>query len=122
MSDETTPQKAGPHAPPSHTGLTSITVLEFLNGLPLDKVAEGYLHALRPSTVRVSTGEVTCDCRPWRVTVLVDRAGKIQQITQEVEVELFPQHLEYRGHPCGHAHNVLLRDAIRKRDAKEVAK
>lgn len=43
------------------------------------------LHCLRPSMIRVHTGEVTTDSVLWRVTVHVDEEGYIRSITQEVE-------------------------------------
>lgn len=69
-------------------GYTSIEVLSFLVGLPLDDLAHCYLHALRPSSIRVSTGFLTSDAKCWRVTIMVDSANTITSITQEVEVEL----------------------------------
>ena len=69
-------------------GYTSIDVLQFLCGLPLDDLAYAYIHALRPSEVRVSTGMLKSDAWPWRVTVMTDDAGTITGVSQEVEVDL----------------------------------
>lgn len=69
-------------------GYTSIEVLPFLKGKPWDRIALGFVHALRPSKIRVTQGEVTCDARMWRVTVTVDDSNVIKEITQEVEVAL----------------------------------
>lgn len=69
-------------------GGTKIRVLEFLNGRKLDEVAHAYISACRPSRVRVSTGEITLDSRPWRVTVYVDGENTIKYIEQEVQVTL----------------------------------
>jgi hypothetical protein len=78
-------------------GYLSIEVLTFLNGQPWDDVARAFVHALRPSEVRVSTGELKSDAKLWRVTVMVDRESRIIGIDQEVEVVL-PD-----GFPHGHA-------------------
>lgn len=69
-------------------GFTSIRVLEFLHGKLWDDIALGYVHALRPSTVRISHGAIKCDARTWRVTVYIDDNDRIEYIEQEVEVGL----------------------------------
>jgi hypothetical protein len=70
-------------------GWTSIPVLEFLNGRPWNNAALNTVHALRPSTIRVSTGCVTADAWSWRVTVILeDDERTIKRITQEVQVGL----------------------------------
>jgi len=69
-------------------GWKTIKVLEFLNNKPWDEVALAYVHALRPSSIRVTTGGIYLDARVWRVTVYVDDNDIIQSITQEVEVAL----------------------------------
>lgn len=74
--------------PMSRRGYTSLEMLSFLKGRPWDDVARAYIHALRPSSVRVSDGMVTADSCPWRVTVIVDEQGNIRSIDQEVEVGL----------------------------------
>ncbi|WP_417744765.1 hypothetical protein [Rosistilla oblonga] len=77
------------NAPNGRFGHTSIYVLDNLTGKPWNNVALGYVHSLRPSSIRVTTGEITCDARAWRVTVFLDIDGvTIQRISQEVEVWL----------------------------------
>jgi hypothetical protein len=71
---------------PACLGYTSIEVLPFLWGQPLNDLAMAYVHALRPSRVCVSQGVVTTDCCCWRVTVFVDEGDRISKITQEVQV------------------------------------
>ena len=76
---------------PTAVGFTQIPVLTFLNGLPWDRLALNYVHALRPGSIRVTTGEVTCDSQSWRVTVCVHKSGGvliIDSISQEVCVGL----------------------------------
>lgn len=73
---------------PTRFGFTDIDVLPFLVGRPWDVHALAFVHALRPSYIRVTTGEETCDSRTWRVTVTVDENDIIQKIRQEVEVGL----------------------------------
>ena len=86
-------------------GWTTIEVLPFLRGLAYDDLARSYVHALRPSEVRVSTGLLKSDAITWRVTVMVDDANTIAEITQEVEVAL----------PSGVAHGHALDCELRKR-------
>ena len=69
-------------------GFLSIEVLTFLNGQPWDDVARAYVHALRPSSTRVSAEALKSDSRLWRVTVMLDAEARITEITQEVEVAL----------------------------------
>jgi hypothetical protein len=63
---------------------TSIPVLEFLKGYPYDDFAKAYIFGLSPSTVRVSTGDITCDAYTDRVTVFVDDTNIIYNIVQEI--------------------------------------
>lgn len=72
---------------------TSIKALEFLVGRAWDDIALAYVHALRPSMIRVVRAEETTDAQPWRVTVYVDEKDIITGIRQEVEVWL-PQGVE----------------------------
>ena len=72
---------------PTRIGFTSILVLPFLNGQPWDDLARAYVHALRPSRVRVSESWITCDAMLWRVTVML-KNGVVAYIEQEVEVDL----------------------------------
>jgi hypothetical protein len=73
---------------PDRIGYNSVEMLEFLKGHPWDQMALNYVHALRPSRIRVTHGEVTCDSWGWRVTVTIDENNIIRSITQEVEVGL----------------------------------
>jgi len=66
----------------------AIKVLEFLKDKPWDDVALAFVHGLRPSGIRVTKGECTCDSRTWRVTVFIDENNIIEKIEQEVEVGL----------------------------------
>jgi hypothetical protein len=70
-------------------GYTTLAVLPQFIGKRLDNSLFAYLHALRPSAVRISYGEVTCDSKPWRVTVIIEKrdgVDYIQDITQEVSI------------------------------------
>jgi len=76
--------------PPS-IGYSCIGVLDFLNGQPLNELALDYIHALRPTGIRITEGEVKCDAMTWRVTVYVHKSNGefiIRRIEQEVEVGL----------------------------------
>lgn len=78
-----------PYTPPTDDcGYTSIKVLEFLNGRMWDNCALAYVHALRPSYIRVVPGAETLDAKEWRVTVRINTDGTIRNIEQEVEVWL----------------------------------
>ncbi len=70
------------------TGWKTIEVLGFLNGKPWDDLALGYVHALRPSSVRVTKGMIKLDACVWRVTVYISEDNIIRKIKQEVEVGL----------------------------------
>jgi hypothetical protein len=82
-------------------GYTSIKVLPFLVGRLWDNVALAYVHALRPSYIRVIEGAETLDAMTWRVTVRLNDDNKIREIEQEVEVWL-PDGVEH-GHALDHA-------------------
>lgn len=71
---------------PDSIGWRSMTVLHILIGLKWGQLPLNYIHSLRPSYIRVTTGEETMDFRLWRVTVLVDESDTILHISQEVEV------------------------------------
>lgn len=73
---------------PDRRGFMTIEVLPQLTGRMWDEDALNLVHALRPSSIRVSTGEIKCDSRTWRVTVYVDDYDVIMSIEQEVEVGL----------------------------------
>lgn len=72
--------------PNSAMGATTINVLGFLKGLPLDNLAMSYIHALRPSRVEVIRGEEKCVGWPWLVRVYLDADDRITSIKQQVEV------------------------------------
>lgn len=74
--------------PPYPRGYTLIDVLPFLWGKKLDETTLNFIHALRPSSLRITRGEVTCDAMTWRVTVIVDEDDIVEKIEQEVEVGL----------------------------------
>ena len=76
---------------PDHIGGMSIQVLPFLYGVELNDMVFGYIHALRPSYVRVveSGQSVTADSIPWRVTIVINSDHTIMEITQEVDVGLY---------------------------------
>lgn len=77
-----------PYEKPSRVGWTTIRVLEFLEGSTWDERALAFVHALQPRSIRVTTGEETCDANTWRVTVIVDDRDVIRSIRQEVEIGL----------------------------------
>lgn len=86
------------YSPPHSRGWTSIKVLSFLNGKKWDEIALAYVHALRPSGIRVTTGRCTMDSRVWRVTVLLENDNvTIKEISQEVEVGL-PEGIKHAYH------------------------
>ncbi len=69
-------------------GSQVIPVLSELNGKPWDDYALGFLHALRPSHIRVTTDGIQLSWMLWRVTVYVDKSMIIKRIEQEVSVGL----------------------------------
>ena len=73
---------------PTSWGYLRITVLPELTGLPWGEVALGYVYGLRPSAIRVICGEETTDHQPERVSVYVDKDGRITHIDQSVQVAL----------------------------------
>jgi hypothetical protein len=85
-------------------GYTVIKPLPFLHGRKWDDIALAYVHALRPSHLRVVQGGAQCDAQTWRVTVwLKDDGETIASIDQEVAVGL-PSGIEH-----GHALECALR-------------
>lgn len=97
---------------PEEIGRTSINVLQNIWGKPWDEIALGYVHSLRPSTIRVSSGVVHLDSRLWRVTIIVNEGNFIHSIEQEVEVGL-PE-----GIPHGHALRIASVYGIESRQFK----
>jgi hypothetical protein len=82
------PRYTEPH---NGAGWTDIEVLPQLRGRPLDNLALAWLHAVRPSAIRVSRGVTCTDMRTWRVTVHLGPDDRIERVTQEVAV----------GYGCG---------------------
>jgi len=76
------------YAEPQRIGFLSVPVMPVLWGKPWNRAALGFLKGLRPSKVRVTTGEATTDHVDWRVTVLISSDGVIRKIYQEIEVGL----------------------------------
>ncbi len=85
----------------TYGGYTTVDVLPELIGLPLSDLVYAWLMSLRPSSIRITRGEVHCDSRTWRVTVTVDDKDVITAISQEVQV--------WGG--CGADLNAMLREA-----------
>lgn len=92
-------------------GFATIEVLPFLVGRILDDYARGWVYALRPDSVRVSTGEITTDSCPYRVTIFIGARDVIERIEQEVCVGLpdgfrdgraMMSHMESRGTRVSH--------------------
>lgn len=73
---------------PSRISFRTINVLPEFIGKAWDKTSLSYVHGLRPSYIRVVSGEETTDSIRWRVTVGVDENGIITGIDQEVEIAL----------------------------------
>ena len=78
-------------------GFASIEPLPFLHGRKWDDIALAWVHALRPSRIRVTNGWEQMDARTWRVTVTVDESGVITNIRQEVQVGM-PHGIDGGGH------------------------
>jgi hypothetical protein len=73
---------------PSYS-FTTIQPLPFLHGRKWDDIALAYVHALRPSHLRVCQGSIQLDAQTWRVTVMLEEDGEtIRRIDQEVCVGL----------------------------------
>jgi hypothetical protein len=70
-------------------GYTVIEVLQQLWGLPLNNLILAYVNALKPTSIRVTSGLQTTDASQGRVTVVYeerDGVEYVQHIIQEVEV------------------------------------
>ncbi len=85
---------------PCTSGLT-IHPLDLLIGKPWDDLALGYVHAINPTSIRVTTGGIKLDASLGRVTVVVDDNNIITGLSQEVTVGL-PEGVEH-GEAMGHA-------------------
>lgn len=90
---------------PRNSGHTTIPVLEFLKGLPLNNLVLAYVKGLNPSRVCITTGWQTTDACPQRVTIVVGRDSDdeaepwiVKSITQEINV----------GYSCGHDVGMVL--------------
>jgi hypothetical protein len=71
-------------------GQCDLPVLRELWGTPWNNFALGLCHSLRPSMLRVTTGETKSDARLYRVTVYLEQDGRtISRIEQEVDVGLY---------------------------------
>lgn len=75
-------------------GYTVISCLPFLVGRKWDDIAIGFVHALRPSSIRICRESVCLDASKWRVTVWIRPDGMIGKIEQEVVVGL-PEGIEH---------------------------
>lgn len=75
--------------PPCH-GFTNLPVLPWLWGRPLNNMTLAYVHSLRPSKVRITTGVTTTDMCTWRVTITIapnaEGVAIVQYIQQEVQI------------------------------------
>ena len=77
-----------------------LEMLPWLKGKTWNNTSWGVVQGLRPSSVRVTTGEIKCDARYWRVTVYLEEDEvTIRKVTQEVVV---------KTHGINHGHNVQL--------------
>jgi hypothetical protein len=85
----------------------TIPVLQILWGQPWNNLAMNYIHALRPSSLRVATDGITLDSQAWRVTVWLEEDGRtIRNIDQEVD-------LATRGAIDGHDLSLQLKYQIK---------
>lgn len=81
----------------AHVSWTSIEILPFLIGRKWDEIALAYVHAVRPTYIRVVRSSQTLDAREGRVTVNVDKDDIITNIEQEVQVAL-PEGIAHGHH------------------------
>ena len=80
----------------SRKGFTVIEPLTFLHGKEWNDVALGFIHALRPSSLRVVKKGCVLNSCCWRVTVWLTEDNRINRIDQEVSVGL-PENIR-NGH------------------------
>lgn len=66
-----------------HTCYPTVPIFDFLEGQPWNNDALAIVSMLRPTCIRVSTGELTTDHRWGRVTVMVTN----EQIITSIEYE-----------------------------------
>lgn len=65
---------------------TCVPMLQFLWGRPWNNMALNYVMGLRPSMIRVTTGETKTDAVTWRVTVYLEEDKRtIREIDQELQ-------------------------------------
>lgn len=89
-------------------GYTTIPVLEFLWGEIYDELVLAWIHTCKPTGVRVTRGECTCDASIGRVTVFINEFDIIKKIVQEVQVAI-PDYAEH-----GHGLSILTQKKIGK--------
>lgn len=77
-----------PYVAPEWTGYLVLDMLPMLWGHPWNQVALNLVHAIRPTSIRVTTGATTTDAQEGRVTVTVTDDGMILHIAQECSVGL----------------------------------
>lgn len=68
---------------PVSRGYQCLPVLHYLWGRKWDELALAYVRSVRPTSIRVTTGEIKLDARTGRVTVYVDEDDTILWIEQE---------------------------------------
>lgn len=116
----------------TRVGITSIEVLEVLRNQPWNELAQSYLVALRPSSVRfINTSEdrydgaiteTPCSSTLYRVTVYLNNDGFIKRVFQEVEVglpavveneQVLDQNLEVQRENSDTIHTLYDKDGVR---------
>lgn len=65
---------------------TTVPILHNIWGRKWNQAAANFLWSMRPSIIRTTKGEITLDCRLWRITVYLTDDNYINKIEQEVEV------------------------------------
>lgn len=90
------------------TSTATAPILHFLIGKPWDSFALGWLHAVNPTYIRVTNGEIKTDTRIGRVTIVVDNYNIIQTINQEVEVGIPIPKLVNNGYIVNNGHDMKI--------------
>lgn len=72
------------------TSVMTVKVLPELIGKPLNHIAMGFISALNPLFLRVTTGELSTDSKPGRITVLIGDQMIIKDVSMERVVWLPP--------------------------------